>query len=105
MIDKKQEGVYTMTGAFNLIKDLLGLPRTVFIKKSLFVIIFDELEPKKYYLIKRPEEYVKKMFEEKRIRDFNDACYQFKQEGKLEEAEKISMEALMLVDRAMKLVA
>ncbi|MEI6022882.1 MAG: hypothetical protein WCQ32_03530 [bacterium] len=62
-------GFYTKTGAYNFLKELLGVAKNVLIKKEFFNLFFEEVDG--FFKIKKPEEFVRGLFEKNKIKESN----------------------------------
>lgn len=91
MYNRQQEGFYGRTEAFNLIKDLLGIPRSATINKNFFLHFF--IESHNGFFIRKPEEEIKKIFDENGIPGLNRKYFEAKAKGD-PSAKSISQEIL-----------
>ena len=91
-----QDGFYTRTQAYNFLKELLGVSKSVLINKSFFLLFFSESDGG-MYVIKKPEDMIKNIFTEEGIVEMNKMYFQKKQEKQLEEANEISQKVRMVV--------
>lgn len=78
-ISVNDPGVYTKTGAYNFLKDLLNVPRkNVFISKEFFSMFFKKIDS--FYLIKSSEELVSSIFSEEGLVELNRHYFLIKKE-------------------------
>ncbi|HLP86717.1 MAG TPA: hypothetical protein VK153_02475 [Candidatus Paceibacterota bacterium] len=86
----QMEGAYTRTQAFNFLKDLLGIPRKKStISKEFFDLFFDEVDSG-FYLLKKPEDFIRELFDKEGIAELNKMYYQKKKEKNREESQEIA---------------
>lgn len=89
------DGIYGRTQAFNFLKDLLGIPKKVLINEEFFKLFFMK-ESEGYYLIKKPEVFIKELFTKEGIAELNKAYYQNKLKNP-EKAKEISQKVTKIV--------
>jgi hypothetical protein len=82
-----QEG-YSRTQAYKFLKNLLGVPKNVLIRKDFFNLFFQEADSS-VYLPRKPEEVIQAIFTEKGIREINMAFHQKKCQENIEEARQL----------------
>jgi len=88
-------GIYTRTAAFNLLKELLDIPKNAHVNKNFFELFFIESEG--FYSIIKPKNFIKKMFDEKRIKELNKKYYQKKEAGEKIIAQMIAEKIILTV--------
>ena len=74
-----QDGIYTRTQAFNFLKGLLEVPKSVLINEQFFYLFFSNADGG-MYLIKTREEFIRQIFKEKGIAELNRQYYYHKNE-------------------------
>ncbi|MBP7006699.1 MAG: hypothetical protein KBB16_01380 [Candidatus Pacebacteria bacterium] len=89
-----QDNFYGRTEAFSLIKDFLGIPRRATINKDFFLSFF--IESHDGFFLKKPEEEIKRIFDNSGIRELNKQYHEAKQKGD-PSAQSISQEILKRV--------
>ena len=94
-----QDGFYTKTQAYNLLKKFLGVSRKVLINRIFFSLFFKESDG--LYLIEKSEGFVRDMFIEKNVSELNGKYYKKKSEGELGEAQKIRKEIMRIVQESL----
>ena len=100
MITTQEEGIYSKTQAFNLLKELLGVPKNVLINKHFFNLFFDEIEDRKFQ-IKNTETFIKELFTKKGIVEMNRLYYQEKMKKRTEMANACFKQTINLVREGM----
>jgi len=90
MYNRQQDGFYGRTEAFGLLKNFLGIPRSATINKEFFSIFF--VESHAGYFIVKPEEEVKKIFEENGLRVLNQQYFKAKKSGNDDERRRFAQE-------------
>ena len=98
MVDTNSAGTYTKTAAYNVLKDLLGIPRSALINKNFFEIFFVESDG--FYLIKKPEEIIRNIFAKNGIGELNKLYFEKKMKQKIEEAADTAETILSVMKRA-----
>jgi hypothetical protein len=91
MIDT-QSDAYTKTGAYNFLKDLLGVSKKIIINENFFNLFF--IESGGFYLIKKPEDIISNIFAKNGIAELNKMYFQLKQENNSIEAEEIANQVM-----------
>lgn len=94
-----QSGAYTKTGAYNLLKGFLGIPKKSTINRDFFKLFFWESDG--FYLIKKPETKVESMFKEKGIPSLNRLYYKLKTEGHILTAKDAQIDIINICQDAM----
>lgn len=98
MTDTQQSGAYSKTGAFNFLKELLGLKKSATINKRFFELFFVEAEG--FYFIKKPEDLIKNIFTENGIRELNKLYFQKKSENQKVEAQQIAEGIIAVISKS-----
>lgn len=98
MYTRNQDGFYGRTEAFNLLKDFLGIPRSCTINKNFFLHFFTESHSG--FFIRKPEEEIKKVFDQHGIPALNKRYFEAKKNGDPAGAQSISEEILRKVTGA-----
>lgn len=93
-----QSGAYSKTGAFNFLKELLGLKKSATINKRFFELFFVEAEG--FYYLKKPEDLIRSIFTENGIRELNNLYFQKKSENKKEEASQIAEKIIIVISKS-----
>jgi|GEM_PF-2169673 len=99
MLTTQDTGVYTKTGAFNLLKKWIGIPQKKTINKEVFSLCFKSIE--NFYISVVDEGEMKKIFSQHEIPKRNNIYWETKKSGKAKEAEKILNESIWILAEAL----
>jgi hypothetical protein len=84
MITTQDTGVFSKTGAFNLLKDWIGIPKKATVNKQIFSICFKKTDL--YYSSVIDESEMKAAFLDCKIRERNRDYWKAKEAGEKEKA-------------------
>lgn len=94
-MDVNCEGVYAKTQAYNFLKTLLGVSKKVRINKTFFSLFFKECD--EMFLIRKPEDIIKRIFTEKGIAEVNKKYYLLKKNGEVDEAHRFAEQIMSTI--------
>ena len=90
--------------AYNLLKDAIGVKKSVLIYHLLFDSIFKKISDNRYDFITKKEK-VYKALDNIKIKERSNECYQMKQAGKNDEVHKFSIATVNDFEKELKSVA
>lgn len=81
------EPMFSRTSSFNFCKELVGVPKTATINRSMREIIFDDTDP--IPVLRYPRKKIEDVFETRKLKELNRQYFERKQAGDHEKMHKI----------------